>query len=260
MAARQKTAEDRELVLLEGGLPDHPGLHVTFLGGAKRDLRWMPFSDAAEEIDFAKALPVREFPAYREQRNFPGQYWSATTGDFLYYESWLERDSLMLLDFDDDIVGLATQPFWLHGTRAGKRWSHCPDIAVRHRDGSLGIVDVKPTARLEKFEERAGWTRAACEQVGWRFSIVSEPEPVLLNNVAWLAGYRRRFVDGGFADALIEACREPRPFWEAVEQVGDPIFVKPVAYQLLWRRALEMRLDRALLESHLIGVKGWLSS
>jgi hypothetical protein len=29
------------------------------------------------------------------------------------YESWLERDHLMLLDYDPDVVGIASQPFWL---------------------------------------------------------------------------------------------------------------------------------------------------
>lgn len=32
----------------------------------------------AEEVEFETGLPVRGFPSYRGQRNFPGLYWSAT--------------------------------------------------------------------------------------------------------------------------------------------------------------------------------------
>jgi hypothetical protein len=34
------------------------------------------------------------------------------------YELWLERDHVMLLDFDRDMVGIASQPFWLLWTTA----------------------------------------------------------------------------------------------------------------------------------------------
>ena len=30
------------------------------------------------------------------------------------FESWLERDHVMAMDFDPAIVGIASQPFWLH--------------------------------------------------------------------------------------------------------------------------------------------------
>jgi putative transposase len=34
-----------------------------------------------------------------------------TTGDHVGYESWLERDRLILLDFAPDVVGIVSQPF-----------------------------------------------------------------------------------------------------------------------------------------------------
>jgi hypothetical protein len=42
--------------------------------------------------------PVREFRWTRGQRHLPGLWWSATTGSHVGYESWLERDHVMLLD------------------------------------------------------------------------------------------------------------------------------------------------------------------
>jgi len=59
---------------------------------------------------FEYAKPVRSFPSYKGQRNFPGLYWSATVSGHVGFESWLERDHAMLLDFDPAIVAFAAQP------------------------------------------------------------------------------------------------------------------------------------------------------
>ncbi|TDB70108.1 TnsA-like heteromeric transposase endonuclease subunit [Micromonospora sp. KC721] len=96
----------------------------------------MSLIDAAE-VQFELVKPVRGFPSYKRQRNFPGLWWSSTTGGHVGYESWLERDHLMLLDFDLAVVGIASQPFWLFWDDAasGRRRSHAPDYFARLADG-----------------------------------------------------------------------------------------------------------------------------
>ena len=59
----------------------------------------------AWSVPFEECMPVRGFPSYKGQRNHVGRWWTATTGSLVGYESWLERDWLMLLDFDPDVVG-----------------------------------------------------------------------------------------------------------------------------------------------------------
>ena len=88
--------------------------------------------------------PVRNFPSFRGQRNFPGLWWFATTGAHVGHESWVERDQLMALDADPDVVGVLSQPFWIHW-RDGTR--HAPDYFVRRRDGSVVVVDVREDDR-----------------------------------------------------------------------------------------------------------------
>ena len=51
-------------------------------------------------VRFEDAVPARSFRWARGQGHFPGWWWLATTGRHVGYESWLERDHLMLLDFD----------------------------------------------------------------------------------------------------------------------------------------------------------------
>ena len=63
---------------------------------------------------FEEAVPVRSFHWAKGAAHFPGLWWSSTTSAHVGFESWLERDHVMLMDFDPGITGIASQPFWLH--------------------------------------------------------------------------------------------------------------------------------------------------
>ena len=64
---------------------------------------------ACAEVRFEDGMAVRQFRWSRGQRHLPGFWWSSTTGTHLGYESWLERDHVMLLDFDPETVAIAVQ-------------------------------------------------------------------------------------------------------------------------------------------------------
>src|SRR6266487_6489 len=68
---------------------------------------------ALAAVGLEDGRPVRSFPSYRGQRNYPGWYWSATMGRRVGFESWVERDHLVALDFDPAVTAVASQPFWL---------------------------------------------------------------------------------------------------------------------------------------------------
>ena len=93
------------------------------------------------------------------------------------FESWLERDHLMALDFDPSMVGIASQPFWLHWSDvAGKPISHVPDFFARRADGSAVVVDCRPVERCKprdvaKFDA----TARACAMVGWDYAWLVSP-------------------------------------------------------------------------------------
>ena len=91
--------------------------------------------DAAAGVGFEDGQPVRRFRPRKGQRHLSGRWWCATNGGHVGFESWLERDHVMLLDFDPQMVGIATQPFWLHWSDSeGKPVSHAPDVFARRRD------------------------------------------------------------------------------------------------------------------------------
>ncbi|GGP84494.1 hypothetical protein GCM10010185_67950 [Saccharothrix coeruleofusca] len=200
-------------------------------------------------MPFEHCIPVRGFPSYKGQRHHTGRWWTATTGSLVGYESWLERDRLVLLDFDPEVVGIASQPFWLFwATAEGKTRSHAPDYFARLADGSALVLDVRSADRIKPRDQVAfDATRAACDALGWHYDVAGAPPRSLLANVRWLAGYRHpRHHLPDVAAALRAAFAAPTGLLDGAEQVGDPIAVLPVLFHLLWRRELHTDLDRPL--------------
>ena len=191
---------------------------------------------------FEQAQPVRGFSFRRGQRSFAGWWWSCTTGELVGYESWLERDHAMLLDFDPQVTGFASQPFWLlWAGENGRARRHAPDYFARRRDGSGLVVDVRADDRIGPRDEEAfEATREACALVGWSFARLGVPDPVLAANVRWLSRYRhhRCAGAGGVAERLVEVFAQPRGLFEGAEAAGERLGVLPVVYHLLWQQVL----------------------
>ncbi|MFC5054336.1 TnsA-like heteromeric transposase endonuclease subunit [Saccharothrix xinjiangensis] len=211
----------------------------------------------AWSVPLESCRPVRGFPSFKGQRHHVGRWWTATTETLVGFESWLERDRLILLDFDPAVVGIASQPFWLFFTTAeGKRRSHAPDYFARLVDGSALVLDCRPTARI-KPRDRVAFevTARACAVLGWRYEVVDAAAPVLMGNVRWLAAYRHPRHDlAAVAGALREVFAEPAGLLEGAGAVGDPIAVLPVLFHLLWRRELRVELSTPL---HTGAVVSW---
>ncbi|MCZ4508805.1 TnsA-like heteromeric transposase endonuclease subunit [Streptomyces sp. ActVer] len=203
-------------------------------------------------VRFEDVPPERRFPVFRGQGNWCGWYWSATCGDHVGFESWLERDRLVLLDFDPLVTGMASQPFRLTWTDPeGKQVRHTPDFFVRRADGTGLVVDVRPDDRIEPCDAvKFAATAAACSLVGWDFLRVGAPDAVLMANARWLAGYRHpRVHRPDVAARLMAVFSEDAPLLEGVRRVGDPIAVLPVLYHLLWRQVFSADLETALLSA-----------
>jgi hypothetical protein len=111
-----------------------------------------------------RVAPVRSFGSFRGQRSFQGLWWFATTGEHVGFESWAEREAVMLLDFDPDVVAVSSQPFCLMWDQPRVR-RHVPDFFARLADGSALVIDVRPDELIELGCSRQGDSRprrAAC--------------------------------------------------------------------------------------------------
>lgn len=123
---------------------------------------------------------------------------------------------------------MAAQPFmllWPEGRRLAR---HVPNFFVRHADGGVSVVDVKPKAALSD-QDRSVFSvmSEACAQVGWRHRVWHGPAARLMRNVEWLAGYRRSLChDPGIAESLLAACSSPIPlgeWWRPIQSPSRPV-------------------------------------
>lgn len=196
-------------------------------------------------VRFEDGVPVRPFRWSRGQRHFPGWWWLATTGRHVGYESWLERDHLMLLDFDPAVTAVVSQPFWLHWSDGRRSRRHAPDFFARLADGTGVVVDVRADDMIGPQDAEAFDAMArACGSVGWEFRRVGAVGPVFAANVRWLSRYRHPRCAGQarMADALRGAFSVPRPLLAGSAEAGDNLAVLPVLFHLMWRQVLEADL------------------
>lgn len=234
-----------------------PGFEVVYLDGdEQREVR-LPLEKAGDVL-FERVRPVRSFPSYKGQRNYPGLYYSATMGAHVEFESWLERDEAMALDFSPDVIAFAAQPFWLFWPDTNRIRSHAPDFFARSVEGAGIVVDCRPAERIKPRDGAAfEATRRACEQAGWRYRLVAGHDPVWLATVQWLAGYRHpRYGRPATAARLMAVFAQARPLLDGVTAVGEPIEVLPVVYHLLWTGRLRVDLAEPLAPWSLVSAGG----
>jgi hypothetical protein len=229
----------------------HPDLWAFDLGFLEDGIQVRRSLAAAWDVRFERVAPVRPFHWPKGGQSFAGWYFCATTGEHIGYESWLERDWLILLDGDPQVAGIASQPFWLHWHNGERMRRHAPDFFVRLVDGRGRVVDVRAADRLDEAAVDAfKATERACRAVGWEFRRVGAVDPVLMGNMRWLSRYRRRrCLRQDVADWLLEVFSEPGPLRSGAVMVGDPLMVLPVLFHLLWSGVLVTDVSSRLLGS-----------
>ena len=194
---------------------------------------------------FEDARPVRSFRFEKGLSSFAGWWYFATTGAHVGFESWLERDHLMLMDFDPAVRAVSSQPFWLRWRDAqGRSRRHAPDFFVRRGDGTGVVVDVRPDERIPQSDaEVFAVTASACALAGWQFRRVGGLDPVLTTNVRWLSRYRHgRCLVPGIAEALLEVFTEGRGLFAGAGLVGERLRALPVLFHLMWQGRLVANL------------------
>ncbi|MFD8550216.1 TnsA-like heteromeric transposase endonuclease subunit [Streptomyces fradiae] len=221
--------------------------------GQAHQVSWL---EAAQDVVFEDCPAIRSFPVRYGRRVAPGWWWSSTSGRLVAYGSGVMRTQLMLLDRDPAVVALACRPVELVWRQDGRVVAHAPQLMARLQDGSGLLLDCAGcSGSSARLEERAWVVAAAAEAVGWSYRLAGPPDPVLVANVRWLAGYRHpRYAAGQWMPALVEVFSSPRPAVEAVRELGDPIAVWPAVFHALWSGVLRVRLDEPLHERAVVSV------
>ena len=199
-----------------------------------------------------RAAPLRMVRSARGQAHYPGYYWSATSGGHVIYESRLELARLLLADFDPGVTAIAAQPFLLRAQAGGRLRRHVPDFLLVRADRTVQVVNVKPAARLADpaVAEALAWPGALFEARGWDHEIWTGASPVLLENVRFLADYRRPGIPPD--DVASAILGEVRPgerlggLLDRLERAWPRPAAKAAVLQLLWQRRLSTDLSRPL--------------
>ncbi|MFH9710166.1 TnsA-like heteromeric transposase endonuclease subunit [Streptomyces luteogriseus] len=193
---------------------------------------------SVEEV--AAGQPVREFRWYRGRKHYSGWYHAVTTGRMVAYESRLELARILLADFDPGVVKIAAQPFQLIGPDGDRLRRHVPDLFLVHADDLVTVVDVKAPSRMKdsKVIAQFDWTRQLCSRRGWAYETWSGADPTVLENVRFLAGYRRRhLLEASLVHQVLEAARRQSTIGgiEAALAAQYPAeAVRPVVLHLVW--------------------------
>ena len=206
-------------------------------------------------VGFEHVLPVRSFGSFRGQRSFQGAWWFATTGEHVGFESWAERDAVMLLDFDPDVVAVSSQPFWLVWAGLPGPRRHVPDFFARLADGSAVVIDVRPDELVGVDDaEVFAATQRACAAVGWGYRRVGVADAVLAANVRWLSGFRhRRCLNAQAGGELVrQVAAGPVRVADLAGCAGGRLAVLPTLYHLLWRGVLAADLAAAPLSGRTV--------
>lgn len=190
----------------------------------------------------AHGRPVRGFGSHAGMKHYPGWWWSSTTTRLIPYESLLERERLLAADFDREVVAIASQPFGLTGQVRGAQRRHVPDFLLTGADGTPMVVDVKP-ARLTTRPEVAEileWTGHLMHERGWRYEVWTGLDPVMYDNLRFLAAGRRPdLADPEALSILLSADVRGCPIGDAVRDIArshglDLRLVRAAATSALW--------------------------
>jgi hypothetical protein len=222
-------------------------------GGGVEDRLW----DSVTAGLLQSAASWRTFRWHKGQQHYSGTYWSATVRDHVIYESRLELARLLYADFDPTVHGIVAQPFLLKAVVEGKARKHIPDYFLATERGPV-VVDVKPRRRLSNpvVSSTFAWTRRAVESRGWCYEVWSEPPEAELENIRFLAGYRRSWL---FDPAVLEESRRADldgvTLGDAVRRVpghAEPR-LRAAIHHLLWRQELRIDLTCPLRPSTVLG-------
>lgn len=163
-------------------------------------------------------MPVRKIP--KNYLSVTGAFASRTNGRALAYESRLEMDHMVTLDWDPEVESFEEQPVRiLFVGKNGRNSSYVPDLLIRYRPSTSGklrkpvLVEVKSQGDLEKNKDKYAPKFAAAKKFaaerGWEFRVITDREirTPRLPNLKFLREYRLIEPDVAVIKRVVAAIR-----------------------------------------------------
>lgn len=204
-------------------------------------------------------MPVRRIP--KTFRSISGRFPSIINGRCIGYESKLERDYYLRLEFDKSIASYEEQPIRLAGVVAGKSVSYTPDCLIKYHDPGKAtrLVEIKFQSELvekaAELEPRFSLARSyACDH-SLEFAIITEKEIYdgVLDNYRLIYRFGNPPLHFESRKRLIIQALEvlgPQPLKDVLEFLADDrisqvAFMSSI-YHLLFLGEIEANLDKPI--------------
>lgn len=207
-------------------------------------------------------MPVRKIP--KNHLCVTGKFASRKNGYMGGFESLLEKEYMLLMDFDDMVEGFEEQPVNIPVPGVAKGYT--PDLLVRFRpDPVTGCVrpplltEVKHSDDLKKYAEKYAPKFAAATlyvlERGWDFGITTEKEirTPRLANIKFLREYRNINPAEDDCARIIALTRAtdgtvslPHLLAELARTDEDQLYWMPVVWNMVLTKRLIVDLDCAI--------------
>lgn len=164
----------------------------------------------------------------RSGKRFRGKFPSRKLGRMVQWESLLERDAILALEYLHEVATYQEQPsieIYYDGGDQPRRY--VPDFRAVFGDGRELLIEIKPEARVatKEISEKLGAIAKRFEEQGRHYRVLTENdirrEP-FFGNLRRLHSSGRRLKRASCTDALVERLGDG-PVWtiaEAAEQIG----------------------------------------
>ncbi len=204
-------------------------------------------------------MPVRKIP--KNHLVVTGGYSSQKNPALDHFESPLEREYFILLDFDEAVRAFEPQPVRI--PVPGVQQGYVPDVLVRyHPDQVSGLepkpalVEVKHTDDLaknaKKYAAKFECAKRFAEEAGWEFKIVDQTQirTPRLENLKFLRGYRTLNISSTDVARVLEFVdEEPQSHLQLLEQLAttevEQLYWLPIIWFMLLKGHLSTNMDEA---------------
>lgn len=225
-------------------------------GASKRDAlghghEWSVADRSLGERDWAEVDPARVRSSSGVRHRFtPAMYYWQNTRSHIWCESQEERRELLWLDYGGQVRQLWSQPFAISWGRRSRLsgLSHFPDFLGQFIDGTYGLFDVRPAARIdERARQQFAETAAMCELIGLRYQVLSGHDGRATGNLECLSTSRHDRcrpspeVEATILEAAVNG-QSRRKLCDLASPDCPPLACAWVD-NMAWRRLLAVNLD-----------------
>jgi len=138
-------------------------------------------------------MPVRK--PKKNYRSLTGMFYSLKNNKGVFFESKLERDLFLTLEFNKDVTAYEEQPIALEYTKGNRTYPYTPDCLIHYLKDSPSVIEVKYSDEIETnkeaFKYKFDQITNTLKGKGYTFKIFTEKDldDTALENMNFIYNY-----------------------------------------------------------------------